>query len=782
MTANTQVRYTLFGAAALAALVALSAPCCLFADEDVPPGKSIYSAKCADCHGKDGEGTEEYSSQLAGDLSVAQLAEVIRETMPSDDPGTLSAEEATDVAAFVHDTFYSAIARDRNRPARIELARLTVAQYHQVVADLMGSFRTPMKDTAEQGLKADYYRGRRIGNSKELAKSRTDARVEFDFGTAGPVPEAKDPHSFSIRWQGAVLAPETGEYEFIVRTEHAVRLWVNDLDQALIDAWVKSGDDTEYRANLFLVAGRPYPLRLEFSKAKQGVDDSKKNKNPPATKASIALLWKHPRGVLETIPARFLTPEPAPETFVCTTPFPPDDRSYGWERGTSVSKQWDQATTGAAIEAAGYVVKRLRDLSGARTGDNDRTKKLRTFCSTLAERAFRRPLTDQQKELFIDRQFELAKDDESAVKRVVILLLKSPRFLYREVGGGPDQFDVAARLSFGLWDSIPDKQLWQAASEGRLATKEQIAEQAERMLADFRARAKLRRFVFTWLKADVVKDLSKDEHLYPEFDDAAVADLRSSLDLFLEDVIWSEQSDFRQLLLADKVYLNERLAKLYDDTASVDGDFEAVRIDDGRRAGVLTHPYLMASFAHDRDSSPIHRGVFLARGVLGRSLRPPPIAVAPLAPDLHPGLTTRERVAMQTKPANCMTCHAVINQLGFTLEHYDAVGRFRDQDRGKPVDDAGSYLTESGATVKFDGARELAQFLAESQETHSAFTEQLFHHLVQQPVRAYGQDALEQLRTSFEKQGFHIRKLAVEVMAISALQARGMTEDVAQRE
>jgi hypothetical protein len=267
--------------------------------------------------------------------------------------------------------------------------------------------------------------------------------------------------------------------------------------------------------------------------------------------------------------------------------------------------------------------------------------------------------------------------------------------------------------------------------------------------------------------------LAKDEQRFPEFDDAAVADLRSSLELFVEEVVWSERSDFRQLLLADKVYLNERLAKLYGNAAGVDeGDFQPIRLDDGLRAGVLTHPYLMASFAHDRDSSPIHRGVFLARGVLGRSLRPPPVAVAPLAPDLHPHLTTRERVTMQTKPTNCMTCHGVINDLGFALERFDAIGRFRDQDRGKPVDDSGSYLTAAGTEVEFRGPRELAEFLAGSQETHEAFTEQLFHHLVQQPVRAYGQDTLQQLRASFEEQQFHIRKLAVDVMAVSALRGR----------
>ena len=302
MNANVSVRYVLFSTTV--ALLSLLIPTCLLAEEEDPPGKLIYDAKCADCHGALGEGTDEYSSQLAGDLSVAQLAEVIQETMPSDDPGSLSDDVARSVAAYAHETFYSAIARERNRPARIELARLTVAQYHQAVADVIGSFREPVVITDERGLKADYYRDRRIGNRKELAESRTDAQVDFDFGTTGPVPEAKNPHRFSIRWQGSIVAPETGDYEFVVRTEHAVRLWVNDPKQALIDAWVKSGDDTEYRASQFLVGGRPYAVRLEFSKAKQGVDDSKKNKNPPPVHASIALLWKQPRGVLETIQTR----------------------------------------------------------------------------------------------------------------------------------------------------------------------------------------------------------------------------------------------------------------------------------------------------------------------------------------------------------------------------------------------------------------------------------------------------------------------------------------------
>src|SRR5262249_49660789 len=154
---------------------------------------------------------------------------------------------------------------------------------------------------------------------------------------------------------------------------------------------------------------------------------------------------------------------------------------------------------------------------------------------------------------------------------------------------------------------------------------------------------------------------------------------------------------------------------------------------------------LLATFAYTATSSPIHRGVFLARSVLGRSLRPPPEAAAPLPAELHPNLTTRERIMLQTRPTACTTCHAMINPLGFPLENFDAVGRFRAEEHGKAIDATGLYQTRTGDTVKFNGARELAQFLAASEETHDAFVEQLFHHLVKQPIRAYGPETLADL-------------------------------------
>jgi hypothetical protein len=735
-----------------------------------PSGETIYKEKCASCHGSKGEGVDEhYPHPLIGDRSLGELTQYIDETMPEDDPAKCTGEDAAKVAAFVFESCYSPVAQARNRPARIELSRLTVRQYQNAVADLIGTFRDEGKWGQERGLKAEYSKSRRPGRDAQI--ERIDPTVQFDFGEASPDPEKlDDPASFSIRWEGSVLAPESGEYDFIVRTEHAARLWVNDQELPLIDAWVKSGSDTEFKASIRLLGGRAYPIKLDFSKAKQGVNDSKKQKKPPPpVKASIALLWKLPHRAAEVIPARCLSPEENPELFVVQTPFPPDDRSIGYERGTSVSPEWDQATTEGAIETAGYVVEHLSELSDIDDNASDRVERLKAFCQRFVERAFRRPLTDEQKQLYIERQFEGDGDPAISVKKVVLLTLKSPRFLYRELGGGNDPYDVASRISFGLWDSLPDQALLDAAARNELASREQVAPHAERMLGDLRARAKLREFFVQWLKADQMPDISKDAERFPGFDEGVVSDLRTSLDLMIEDVVWGDGADFRELLTADSLYLNGRLAKFYGVSLPEDAPFQKVALDAEHRAGVLSHPYLMAGFAYTQTSSPIHRGVFLARSLLGRSLRPPPEAVSPLAPDLHASLTTRERVALQTKPEACQSCHAMVNPLGFTLEHFDAVGRFRKEEQGKPIDASGIYRTRKGETVKFEGVRDLAKFLADTDETHAAFVEQLFHHLVKQPVRAFGSQKLADLRQSFADNQYHIRKLAVEIIASSAV-------------
>jgi hypothetical protein len=239
--------------------------------------------------------------------------------------------------------------------------------------------------------------------------------------------------------------------------------------------------------------------------------------------------------------------------------------------------------------------------------------------------------------------------------------------------------------------------------------------------------------------------------------------------LFLDDVVWSASSDYRRLLLEDDLFVNNRLARFYGVNTNATDDFVKVSLDPKQRSGVVTHPYLLAAFSYPKSTSPIHRGVFLTRNIVGRALKPPPMAVAFKDADFAPNLTMREKIAELTRPQACQGCHSVINPLGFSLEHYDAVGRFRTEEGNRPIDAASEYTTDDGEKVRLRGARDVAEFAAGSEHAHNAFIEQLFHQVVKQPMRAYGADVPDRLRQSFVASGFNIQQLLVDISTLSAL-------------
>jgi hypothetical protein len=388
---------------------------------------------------------------------------------------------------------------------------------------------------------------------------------------------------------------------------------------------------------------------------------------------------------------------------------------------------------------------------------------------------------------------------------VVLLALKSPQFLYLGLDDGkPDDFVVAARLSYDLWDSLPDQEMRKLAEQGALHTREQVAQQARQMLNDPRAHAKMLGFFHHWLQMDRVENLPKDDTLFPGFTTAIIADLRTSLDLFLQDATWSNSSDYRQLLLADCLYVNNRLSEFYGLTTNVDdkvtdsggadkttdggGDsikadpptpsskqqsideFTKVNFNSGQRCGVLTHPYLLSAFSYQKMTSPIHRGVFLTRNIVGRSLKPPPMAMTFKDADFAPNLTMREKVSKLTQSSACQSCHSVINPLGFSLEQFDAVGRFRTSEHDRPIDSASDYLTDDGETIRLTGAHDVAQFAIGSEQARNAFIEQMFHHVVKQPLLAYGADTLNRLQKSLVASDFNMQKLLVDIATTSATQ------------
>ena len=773
---STMTKLLLSGLARWSCLCALLATPAFAAEH---PGAVIYQKLCADCHGSKGQGVDgEYDEPLTGEKSLEALTKDIDRTMPEDDPNKTTTEESKLVAAYIYDAFYSPAAQARLNPAKKELARLTIEQFRNSVLDVIGRFRMgPGFDRpvgGEMGLKGSY-RGfeplkegdklpkgvasQRAKNRVKHSFDRVDARVAFHFGEDSPEPGKMGTDEFRLEWSGSIMAPETGVYEFAVKTENGFRLWINDDDDGdpLIDGWVSAGPQVrEEKKSIFLIGGRSYFLRLEHFKFQE-------------KSSSIELWWKPPHGVKELIPAHVLRTERTRELMIVSTEFPPDDSSGGYPRGTTISKAWDQAVTEAAIATAEHVVESINELAQTKDGAPDRDAKLRQFALTFVETAFRRPLGDNLKQHFVESHFKATKTPETAVKRIGLLALKSPQFLYPDLKPGEttDDFDTATRLALSLWDSVPDKKLAQAAASGKLKTRDQIKAEAQRMLADPRTKAKLHGFFHQWLELERAEVINKDPKAFPDFTPELLADLRESLMQFIDQVVWSEKSDYRELLQADYLLLNERLGKFYGHPVTGDA-FQRVGFDPKQRAGVVTHPYLLASLAYTKQSSPIHRGVFLTRNVVGMSLKPPKKAVIFEDSHFNPKLTMREKITELTRSGACMPCHSMINPLGFSLENFDAVGRWRTKDNNKPVNPVSEFSTHEGKMVRLAGPRDIVDYVVANPSGHRAFIRQLFHHLIKQDPTAYGPQTLDNLQRDFAANGCNIQKLIVEIALVAA--------------
>ena len=752
-------------------------------------GNSIYREDCARCHGPQGEGVAgQYDETLYGEQSVTSLARYIHRTMPDDRKEKTSEADARAVAEFIHGAFYSPQARARNTPARIEFSRLTQRRYRESVADLLSGFTQTRQTERSGGLQAEYFQSKGMNKKDKSALQRIDPIVHFDFGTNSPTPDITA-DQFSIAWSGSVLAPESGEYQFRVTTPNGARLYVNtDLaagdsnrrddsdakrEEALVDLWVSSGGvERQGSGTLYLLGGRSYPLRLDYFKFKEKT-------------AAVRLEWKPPHGPWTGIPSSVLSPDGSSATPIIGTAFPAEDSSLGYERGHSISKEWWRTITRAGTETSELVAERIRRLAGLPADLTNRTelsRRMQDFCSQLAERAFRRPLDAELRHRTVDLWFQPGIALEDSVKRSVLAVMTSPRFLYPESEGRQDSHTAAARLALVLWDSLPDEALRKAANRGEVTTPDQIRAQARRMIQNPRAKAKLRGFFDHWLDAEAADDIAKDPKSYPGFDAEMVQDLRTSLNHFVDSVVWSDASDYRQLLLSDEIYLNAPLRRYYGveslgstqrgagggATNALDDAFIPVRFNPEQRAGVLTHPFLLSAHSYYRSSSPIHRGVFLTRKVLGRFLKPPPRAIEFMDDRFDPSLTMREKVTQLTEKPQCMACHATINPLGFSLEQFDAAGRFRLEDTRKPINATSEYQTADGKTLTLRGPRDLARHASESPDARRGFVRQLFQHTVQQTPDAYGTGSLQKLDLAFEHSGCNVRQLLVEIAVHTA--------------
>ncbi len=366
----------------------------------------------------------------------------------------------------------------------------------------------------------------------------------------------------------------------------------------------------------------------------------------------------------------------------------------------------------------------------------------RSFVTTFGQRAFRRPLGEAETLRFVavfEGAAALFPDQEpfaAGVRLVVQSMLQSPFFLYRAelaTGGGfagtpLGGYEIASRLSYLLWNSMPDDELFAAARAGDLGSAGGVRAQAERMFEDPRTRAQIRRFHFQAFKVGEYRDLDKNQDLFPDWRPELGAMYQEEASRFLESVVVND-GGVAEILTSTKAYVNADLARIYGIPGVVGDELQEVTLDAATRAGFLTRVGFLARNATLRDPDPIHRGVFINLDVLCRTIAAPP----DLPEDLElVGDTNRERITSITGEGTCGAgCHhTTINPLGFAFENYDAIGAYRATDNGFPVDSAATYQFADGRTITFTNAVDLSQQLAKSPEVHACYAKQLLEFVV----------------------------------------------------
>ncbi|NUO49333.1 MAG: DUF1592 domain-containing protein, partial [Polyangiaceae bacterium] len=359
------------------------------------------------------------------------------------------------------------------------------------------------------------------------------------------------------------------------------------------------------------------------------------------------------------------------------------------------------------------------------------------FIESFGKKAFRRPLTVEEREMFAGL-YELGrqKSFRDGIRLVIEGALQSPQFLYRVEygveGAEPNEvvrltsWEMASRLSFFLWGSMPDEALFAKAEAGELETSAQIEAEARRMLEDPRAHVLVAEFHKQWLDYERVANVTKDAELFPDWSPAIGQLMAEETRTFIDGVIFGDQGTLTTLLSAPYSYMNGELAAFYGvDLPSGDGGFTRVDLDPTQRAGLLTTGTLLTINAHTNQTSPTLRGRLIREQLLCDSVPPPPADVNIEAPEVDPGSTGKDRFLQHTEDPGCAGCHNLMDPIGFGFEGYDTVARFRTTEGGKPIDATGSLMA-SDVDGPFDGVVELAAKLAQSGEVGACYSKQWF--------------------------------------------------------
>ncbi len=402
--------------------------------------------------------------------------------------------------------------------------------------------------------------------------------------------------------------------------------------------------------------------------------------------------------------------------------------------------------------------------------------------SRLLRRAFRRPIdaADLVKPMALYRRGRQFGNFEDGIELALSSILINPNFLFRierdptEVSSQTayrlSDVELASRLSFFLWSSIPDDELIDLAQQGKLSDSTVLADQTRRMLQDERSSALVTNFAGQWLYLRNLDSITPDGRLYPDFDDNLRQAFRRETELFFESIVREDRSVL-DLLKSDYTFLNERLAKHYGIPHVYGSHFRPVKVSSAsRRGGLLRHGSILTVTSYATRTSPVIRGKWILENLLGTPPPPPPPNVPALNDNtVSARLPVRERLAQHRADAACASCHNLIDPVGFALENFDAVGRWRDLDMERPVDANGGL--PDGRT--FTGVSGLEQGLLDRPELFvSTLAEKLLTYSIGRGVESSDGPAVRQIVREAKADDYSFSALVLGIVNSTPFQMR----------
>lgn len=530
------------------------------------------------------------------------------------------------------------------------------------------------------------------------------------------------------------------------------------------------------------------PLRLAVRVGNQVVGEVKVTA-PLKTPATYTVSAKLPAGrspiaFIVVNPVVQADPEPAPPKPPNVVKLPPgqkpkpDAKKPAAEAPSGQQKRmlWIDTIdiTGPPAAAPTSVQQRLFVASPGK--DVDQRAAARAIAENFSRRAWRRPATTAEIDVLL-RVFDLAATQDEVFAESIKLMLKgvlvSPQFLYLAADtsrGEPDQIvrigdhQVAAKLSYLFWATMPDDELSTLADQGKLQDQTVLVAQIRRLLADPRSRAFIDGFAAQWLGMDRLASMPVDEQKYP----LMTADLRRAMVeevALLIDHVLREDRSLIDLVAADFTFLNASLARLYGLENEVKGpQFRRVSLSDPNRGGILTLPAIMAVTSMPARTSPVKRGSFVLENLLGQPTPTPPMNVPSLEQQDVPanaGLNLRQRAERHRADPACSGCHVVMDPIGFGLENFDVMGRWREKDdTGLRVDASG----ELPGKIRFNQPQDLKRILAERRdEIARALTHQLLSYALCSDLDGYDEVVVDDLTAAVAKDGYRLQSLVVRV-------------------